>query len=77
MEFLTITNKLRQAFQDVARVIEGSDERLSVQQLMQACSATTPSSLGTTYLSAFFTDFRHATLHGLLCARSTQRWFPV
>ena len=47
MDLLTVTSKLRQAFQDVARVIDGDNDRLSVTDLMLYCADTTPSETGT------------------------------
>ena len=47
MDLLLVTSNLRTAFQHVARVIEGDQERLSVSALLQYCADTTPSAFGT------------------------------
>ena len=47
MDLLLVTNNLRTAFQDVARVIDGAQDRLSVSALLQYCADTTPSEFGT------------------------------
>jgi hypothetical protein len=47
MDLLTVTSKLRTAFQDGARVIDGDNDRLSVTDLMLYCADTTPSETGT------------------------------
>ena len=46
MDLLAATSKLRIAFQDVAKMIDGEEDRLSVSDLLMYCAETTPSAIG-------------------------------